>query len=80
MKKIQIGLEPVALTEAAPVAVMISIEGGGCRLYTNGVPSDLYAGHLVGSGYQIIVPAGVNIYAARFDGEAAAAIVGPMGV
>lgn len=69
-----------AVSVGASTPVLISIEGGSCRLYTGGVPEDASVGHSVGAGYQIIVPAGVDVYATAANGGSASAIVGPFGV
>ncbi len=79
MQRVQINGN-TAISLGASTPVMISIEGGGCRLYTGAAPSDQLAGHLVSGGYQIVIPAGLSVYASAVDGAAVAAVVGPFGV
>lgn len=62
MKRIEIG-HGTPLITGASVDTLMTIEGGDCRLYTGSVPNDADIGHLVGDRYQLIVPAGVNVYA-----------------
>lgn len=55
-------------------ASLVSVEGVGCRLYTEASPTDADDGHLVRGGYQIVIPDGVMLYARRVE-EGSATIV-----
>lgn len=78
MQRIQIATG-TPLSQGAATAVMVSIEGGSCRLYMGAAPADARAGHLVSGGYQIIIPAGVDVFATAESGASTAAVVGPFG-
>lgn len=50
MQRIQLSTgTPVSIAATTPV--LISIEGGGCRLYMGEVPADAMAGHLASGGF-----------------------------
>lgn len=79
MQRIHIDVS-TALSVGATTPVMVSIEGGRCRLYMGSVPEDAMAGHSVTAGYQVIVPAGLDVYATASQGASVSAVVGPFGV
>lgn len=79
MQRIQIATATAVITSST-VDQLVSIIGGGCLLYTGSVPADPAAGHSVAGGYQLVVPAGVNLYATAEAGSSVAAIVGDFGV
>lgn len=68
-----------AISSGAATAVLVSIEGGNCRLYTGSVPSNALAGHAVSGGYQIVIPAGVSVYATASAASEVHAVVGEFG-
>ncbi|AZS56786.1 hypothetical protein C5E18_11950 [Pectobacterium parmentieri] len=68
-----------ALISSSTTPMMLSINGDACRLYMGEMPADETAGHLVSGGYQIIIPAGLSVYASAVSGTAYA-VVGPFGV
>lgn len=79
MKRIQI-TTATEIISASTVDQLVSIDGGSCMLYTGAMPTDPTAGHYVSGGYQIVVPAGVNLFATVEPGGKAAAVVGDFGV
>lgn len=78
-------MQRIEVTESTPViasstvATMLSVEGSQCRLYMGEAPTDQAAGHLVSAGYQMIVPAGLDVYATSVMGGTSV-VVGPFGV
>lgn len=77
MERIEV-LEGTAIISASTAPMMLSIEGSPCRLYMGEVPADLTAGHSVEGGYQLIVPAGVDVFGTTAYGGTFA-VVGPFG-
>lgn len=79
MRRVQI-TTATAIISASTVDQLVSIDGGSCYLYTGTMPADATAGHYVSGGYQLVVPAGVDLFATVEPGGKAAAVVGDFGV
>lgn len=78
MKRIKVS-KRTAIISSSKTPTMLSVEGDACRLYMGDIPDNATAGHLVTGGYQIIIPAGINVFATAIAGDTDI-VIGPFGV
>lgn len=79
MTKTTLGNGWTAILSGTAVDTLVVIQGGAARLCTGSASATTDLGYDVGNGYQIIVPAGVDLYGVS-TGGASVAVAGPFGV
>lgn len=79
MTKTTLGNGWTAILSGTAVDTLVVIQGGSARLCTGTASATTDLGFDVGDGYQIIVPAGVDMHGVSVGGNSVA-IVGPFGV